>query len=40
VEEGTVNVRRFGQQAQETLTADRAVALLQAEAVPPDLARR
>jgi threonyl-tRNA synthetase len=40
VEEGTVNVRRFGQQAQETLTADRAVALLQAEAVPPDFARR
>jgi threonyl-tRNA synthetase len=40
VEEGTVNLRRFGQQAQETLTAERAVALLQAEAVPPDLARR
>jgi threonyl-tRNA synthetase len=40
VEEGTVNLRRFGQQAQETLTAERAVALLKSEAAPPDLARR
>jgi threonyl-tRNA synthetase len=38
VEEGTVNLRRLGRPTQETLGAERAVALLQGEAAPPDLA--
>jgi threonyl-tRNA synthetase len=36
-EQRTVSVRRLGQQAQETLALDRAVALFVAEAQPPDL---
>jgi threonyl-tRNA synthetase len=37
-EQRTVTVRRLGQQAQETLALDQAVALCVAEARPPDLA--
>ena len=37
-EQRTVSVRRLGQQAQETLALDQAVALFVAEARPPDLA--
>jgi len=36
-EEGTVSVRRLGSQGQEVMTLDAAVAMLVAEAVPPDL---
>jgi len=38
-EEGTVNVRRLGQKDQQSMTLDAALAALQDEAVPPDLAR-
>ena len=38
-EEGTVNVRRLGQKDQQSMTFDAALAALQDEAVPPDLAR-
>jgi threonyl-tRNA synthetase len=37
-EQRTVSVRRLGQQAQETLALDQAVALCVAQARPPDLA--
>jgi threonyl-tRNA synthetase len=37
-EQRTVSVRRLGQQAQETLALDQAVALFVAESRPPDLA--
>ena len=37
-EEGTVAVRRLGEQAQRVLPVDEAVALLRQEALPPDLA--
>ena len=36
-EQRTVSVRRLGQQAQETLALDQAVALFVAEMRPPDL---
>jgi threonyl-tRNA synthetase len=36
-EQRTVSVRRLGQQAQETLALDQAVALFVADARPPDL---
>jgi threonyl-tRNA synthetase len=36
-EQRTVSVRRLGQQAQETLALDEAVALFVGEARPPDL---
>ncbi|MGD9739266.1 MAG: threonine--tRNA ligase [Bauldia sp.] len=39
-EEGTVNVRRFGSQAQQSLTLADAKAALVAEALPPDLKRK
>jgi threonyl-tRNA synthetase len=38
-EEGTVNIRRLGSQAQQSLPLDAAVALIAAEATPPDLRR-
>ena len=37
-EEGTVSVRRLGEQGQKMMTTDEAIAMLKAEAVPPDLA--
>jgi threonyl-tRNA synthetase len=37
-EQRTVSVRRLGQQQQETLALDQAVALCVAQARPPDLA--
>jgi threonyl-tRNA synthetase len=37
--EGTVALRRLGQERQEVLPVDQAVARLAAEALPPDLAR-
>ncbi len=36
-EEGKVAVRRLGSQAQEVMTLDEAIAMLRAEATPPDL---
>ncbi|MES2498580.1 MAG: threonine--tRNA ligase [Pseudomonadota bacterium] len=36
-EEGTVAIRRLGEQAQTVLTIDEAIAALVAEATPPDL---
>jgi threonyl-tRNA synthetase len=39
-EEGTVNVRRLGQKDQQSLALTEAVAVLQDEAVPPDLRRK
>jgi threonyl-tRNA synthetase len=36
-EEGKVAIRRLGSQAQEVVTLDEAIALLKAEATPPDL---
>jgi len=36
-EEGTVAVRRLGQEGQQVLTLDEAIAALVAEATPPDL---
>ena len=36
-EEGTVSVRRLGSQAQTVLSLDDAVAMIVAEAVPPDM---
>ena len=38
-EEGKVAIRRLGSPAQEVLTLGEAVAMLQAEATPPDLSR-
>lgn len=38
-EEKTVNMRRLGSQAQESMTLDEAIALLSEEATPPDLVR-
>jgi threonyl-tRNA synthetase len=40
VEQGTVNIRRFGVQQQEQMSVDSAVALLTDEAVPPDIRRQ
>jgi threonyl-tRNA synthetase len=36
-EEGTVSVRRLGSQKQEVMSLDDAVAMIAAEAVPPDM---
>jgi threonyl-tRNA synthetase len=36
-EEGTVAVRTLGEQQQKVLSVDEAIALLRAEATPPDL---
>ncbi|WP_029040803.1 threonine--tRNA ligase [Cucumibacter marinus] len=36
-EEGTVSVRRLGEQGQKVMSADEAIAMLKAEATPPDL---
>lgn len=36
-EEGTVAIRRLGEQAQSVMTLDEAIAMLKAEATPPDL---
>ncbi len=36
-EEGTVAVRRLGQEGQKVLPLDEAIAALVAEATPPDL---
>jgi len=36
-EEGSVAIRRLGEQAQTVLPIDEAIALLKAEATPPDL---
>ncbi|SEN38702.1 threonyl-tRNA synthetase [Sphingomonas gellani] len=36
-EEGKVAIRRLGSQAQQVVTLDEAIAMLTAEAVPPDL---
>jgi len=38
-EEGSVNIRRLGQQAQQSLPLADALALLQEEATPPDVRR-
>ena len=38
-EEKTVNMRRLGSQAQESMTLDEAIARLSEEATPPDLVR-
>ncbi|RYD87833.1 MAG: threonine--tRNA ligase, partial [Sphingomonadales bacterium] len=38
-EEGTVAIRRLGEQAQTVLSVDEAIAALLAEATPPDLRR-
>ncbi len=38
-EEGSVNIRRLGQQAQQSLPLAEALALLQEEATPPDVRR-
>ncbi len=38
-EERTVTIRRLGSQAQVTMPLDEALAMLEAEAVPPDLRR-
>ena len=39
-EDGTVALRRLGTQHQKTLPLDEAIALLTAEALPPDLRAR
>ncbi|MBX3578223.1 MAG: threonine--tRNA ligase [Rhizobiaceae bacterium] len=39
-EEGTVNVRRLGSQAQDSMSLTDAVSSLRAEILPPDLKRR
>ena len=36
-EEGTVTVRRLGENKQETMSAEAAIAMLAEEAIPPDL---
>ncbi|MBP8232596.1 threonine--tRNA ligase [Rhizorhabdus sp.] len=36
-EEGTVAIRRLGEQAQNVMSLDEAIAMLRAEATPPDL---
>jgi threonyl-tRNA synthetase len=36
-EEGTVSVRRLGEQGQQVIPAGEAIAALKAEATPPDL---
>jgi len=36
-EEGTVAIRRLGEQAQSVMKVDEAIAMLRAEATPPDL---
>ena len=38
-EEGTVSIRRLGSQDQTVMKLEEAVALLRAEATPPDIAR-
>ncbi len=38
-EEGTVSIRRLGSQAQTVMPLDQALALLEAEATPPDVQR-
>jgi len=36
-EEGTVAIRRLGSEGQQVMKLDEAIALLKAEATPPDL---
>ena len=36
-EEGRITVRRLGVEKQETMSVDEAIAMLRAEALPPDL---
>jgi threonyl-tRNA synthetase len=36
-EEGTVAIRRLGEQAQKVVTLEEAIALLKSEALAPDL---
>jgi threonyl-tRNA synthetase len=38
-EEGTVNIRRLGEEKQQSLSLDAAVAALADETVPPDVRR-
>ena len=38
-EEKTVTIRRLGSQAQTTMLLSEALAMLEAEAVPPDVKR-
>jgi threonyl-tRNA synthetase len=38
-EEGTVNIRRLGDEKQQSLSLDQAVAALADEATPPDVRR-
>jgi threonyl-tRNA synthetase len=38
-EEGTVSIRRIGSQEQTVMPFDQAIAMLVAEATPPDIAR-
>jgi threonyl-tRNA synthetase len=37
MEEGTVNIRRLGSQDQTSMSLVDAIAMLKAEATPPDL---
>jgi threonyl-tRNA synthetase len=39
-EEGTVNIRRLGQQNQQSMSLEAALAMLTDEAVPPDVKRQ
>ncbi len=39
-EEQTVSIRRLGSQDQQVMGLDEAVAMLAADAVPPDVARK
>jgi threonyl-tRNA synthetase len=39
-EEGTVNIRRLGQQNQQSMSLEAALAMLTEEAVPPDVKRQ
>jgi threonyl-tRNA synthetase len=36
-EEGTVAIRRLGSEGQQVMKLDEAIAMLKAEATPPDL---
>jgi threonyl-tRNA synthetase len=36
-EEGTVAIRRLGEQAQQVVSLEEAIALIKAEGTPPDL---
>jgi threonyl-tRNA synthetase len=38
-EEGTVAVRTLGREGQRVMTVDDVIAMLRAEATPPDVAR-